>query len=325
MSSEPASRRADGWLARAGAATDADPSVAAAWLERAGAETETPLLRWSEQQPDAPPPRPVPEDRPAGAYRLSTRALGPDYDRHKRDVMHAAAALRPVEAPARPEPAAAEPALALPNLPESAPAPQDMREPAGPIGQAPRPDVPALLACLPGPVAVFADRDALLAVDLRRIRSHLVFLRLQRDLIGRRAVAVQGLLTPAVVRRPAADVALLTGAQSELLTLGVDVEAFGDDAVLVRGVPAHLRHCVDDADAADLVARIVPWLRIRASDGDRAARERGLLDAIATTRGGDPAPRLARRWLAELLEAGGQLESIPGIRRWTSTALLGGE
>jgi DNA mismatch repair protein MutL len=172
---------------------------------------------------------------------------------------------------------------------------------------------------------VFADRDALLAVDLRRIRSHLVFLRLQRDLIGRRAVAVQGLLTPAVVRRPAADVALLTGAQSELLTLGVDVEAFGDDAVLVRGVPAHLRHCVDDADAADLVARIVPWLRIRASDGDRAARERGLLDAIATTRGGDPAPRLARRWLAELLEAGGSLESIPGIRRWTSAALLGGE
>jgi DNA mismatch repair protein MutL len=173
-------------------------------------------------------------------------------------------------------------------------------------------------------VAVFADRDALLAVDLRRVRSHLVYLRLQRDLVGRRAVAVQGLLSPAVVQRPTADVALIQAARAELLGLGVDLDVFGDDAVVVRGVPAHLRHCVDDADAADLVARIVPWLRIRDADGDRAARERGLLDAIATTHGGDPAPRLARRWLAELVDAGAALESVPGIRRWTGAALLGG-
>ncbi|MFZ6183997.1 DNA mismatch repair endonuclease MutL [Nannocystis pusilla] len=330
------------WLTRAGAASEHDPARdrAAAWIERAGGEFppdldagSDPLLRWSERQPDPPPaPPPASEERRPGAYRLSTRALDHGYDRHKRAVMDAAAALRPDGAAPRPsEPERDASSAALP-LALDVPGPRDMREQTGPGGQAgapatapQRPDIPALLACLPGPVAVFADRDALLAVDLRRVRSHLVYLRLQRDLVGRRAVAVQGLLSPAVVQRPAADVALIQAARAELLGLGVDLDVFGDDAVVVRGVPAHLRHCVDDADAADLVARIVPWLRIRSGDGDRAARERGLLDAIAATHGGDPAPRLARRWLAELVDAGAALDSVPGIRRWTATALLGGE
>ncbi|PCC66521.1 DNA mismatch repair protein MutL [Nannocystis exedens] len=327
------------WLARAGAASEHDPARdrAAAWVERAGAEFPPdlhagadPLLRWSERQPDPPPTPPPAEERRPGAYRLSTRALDHGYDRHKRAVLDAAAALRPDGAAPRPAEPEREASLALP-IATDVPVPQDMREQSGPGGQAsspaaaPRPDIPALLACLPGPVAVFADRDALLAVDLRRVRSHLVYLRLQRDLVGRRAVAVQGLLSPAVVQRPPADVALIQAARAELLGLGVDLDVFGDDAVVVRGVPAHLRHCVDDADAADLVARIVPWLRIRSGDGDRAARERGLLDAIAATHGGDPAPRLARRWLAELVDAGAALDSVPGIRRWTATALLGGE
>lgn len=330
------------WLTRAGAAGEHDPAGdrAAAWIERAGGEFPPdldagadPLLRWSERQPDPPPaPPPASEERRPGAYRLSTRALDSGYDRHKRAVMDAAAALRPDGAAPRPSEPEREPSSAALPLALDVPGPRDMREQTGPGGQAgapaagqQRPDIPALLACLPGPVAVFADRDALLAVDLRRVRSHLVYLRLQRDLVGRRAVAVQGLLSPAVVQRPAADVALIQAARAELLGLGVDLDVFGDDAVVVRGVPAHLRHCVDDADAADLVARIVPWLRIRSGDGDRAARERGLLDAIAATHGGDPAPRLARRWLAELVDAGAALDSVPGIRRWTATALLGGE
>jgi DNA mismatch repair protein MutL len=188
---------------------------------------------------------------------------------------------------------------------------------------APRDSLPQLLTCLPGPVAVFAERDALLAVDLRRLRSHLVYLRLQRDLIGRRVVAVQGLLAPAVVRRPVEEVALIVSARAELLALGVDLDGFGGDAVVVRGVPAHLRHCVDDADVADLIARIVPWLRMRTRESDASAVERGLLGAIAATRGADPAPRLARRWLAELLDAGATLSEVPGLRRWTPAALLG--
>lgn len=264
----------------------------------------------------------------AGGYRLATRALAADYDEHKRGVIAAAAALRPAEArsevaaepsrePREPEGGLFAPALLGLGAEETA-APVAAREVTGP-----RTAGPEFLLCLPGPVAVFAERDALLAIDLRRLRSHLVYLRLQRDLIGRRGVAIQGLLNPAVVHRAAEEVGLIMAAQAELRTLGVDVDRFGDDAVLVRGVPAHLRHCVDDADVGDLVARIVPWLRIRSREADAAAVERGLIGAIATTHGSDPAPRLARRWLAELVEAGATLAEVPGLRRWTAAALLG--
>ncbi len=271
-------------------------------------------------------------------YRLSTRALGPGYEQHKRGVMAEAATLRPASEPSvwprDPEPVASAVEAGLPGLfaPEQlaprGPVPEDMdgvpqlpssERSSGPL----RADLPHLLTCLPGPVALFAERDTLLAIDLRRLRSHLVYLRLQRDLIGRRVVAVQGLLAPAVVRRPAEEVSLIVAARAELLTLGVDLDDFGGDAVVVRGVPAHLRHCVDDADVADLIARIVPWLRMRTREADASAVERGLLGAIAATRGGDPAPRLARRWLAELLDAGATLADVPGLRRWSAAALLG--
>ena len=265
----------------------------------------------------------------AGGYRLTTRALGSDYDEHKRGMIAAAAALRPadarVDAAAAPvaPPAEIEAGLfaasqLVVDAAEAAPA--ATREPAGP-----RAGGPEFLLCLPGPVAVFAERDALLAVDLRRLRSHLVYLRLQRDLIGKRTVAIQGLLNPAVVHRAAEEVGLIMAAQAELRALGVDVDRFGEDAVVVRGVPAHLRHCVDDADVGDLVARIVPWLRIRTREADASAIERGLLGAIATTHGSDPAPRLARRWLGELIEAGATIAEVPGVRRWTASALLGGD
>ena len=269
-----------------------------------------------------------------GGYRLSTRALTPDYDQHKRGVMAEAAALRPASEPPRVEARGSGPApLRGPTLftPDQlvTPAADDDDEVAGPaVSEASGPvraELPQLLTCLPGPVAVFAERDALLAIDLRRLRSHLVYLRLQRDLIGRRVVAVQGLLAPAVVRRPAEEVGLIVAARAELLSLGVDLDQFGADAVVVRGVPAHLRHCVADADVADLIARIVPWLRMRTREGDRSTVERGLIGAIAATQGSDPAPRLARRWLAELIDAGAALAEVPGLRRWSAAALLAGE
>jgi DNA mismatch repair protein MutL len=259
--------------------------------------------------------------------------LTPDYDQHKRGVMAEAAALRPASEPPRSElrePVVAPlrgPTLFTPDQLVTPPGDEEDEAPRPGAREAEpvRPELPQLLTCLPGPVALFAERDTLLAIDLRRLRSHLVYLRLQRDLIGRRLVAVQGLLAPAVVRRPAEEVALIVAGRAELLKLGVDLDQFGADAVVVRGVPAHLRHCVDDADVADLIARIVPWLRMRTREGDRQAMERGLIGAIAATQGSDPAPRLARRWLAELIDAGASLAEVPGLRRWSAAALLGDE
>ena len=91
---------------------------------------------------------------------------------------------------------------------------------------------------------------------------------------------------------------------------GIDLDAFGDDAIVVRGVPAHLRNCIDDADVTDLIERVIPWLRLRTREAGEVSAERAqqrrreVLNAIAETRGGDPAPRLARRWIGELLELG---------------------
>jgi len=191
--------------------------------------------------------------------------------------------------------------------------------------------VPALLTCLPGPVAVFANGDELLAVDLKRLRSYLVYQRLTREISWRREVGVQRLLSPAIVRRPSSEVKLCVAARAELLTLGIDLDAFGDDALVVRGVPAHLRHCIDDADVADLVDRVIPWLRLRAQETRTAtepqphqdAERATLLTAIAETRGGDPAPRLARRWIAEALELDLDICDVPGVVRWSGAALIG--
>ena len=195
-------------------------------------------------------------------------------------------------------------------------------------GDAASASLPQLLTCLPGPVALFESEESLLAVDLRQLRAHLVYRRLARDIGGRGGVAVQRLLSPVIVRRGRDEVALCVSARGDLLELGIDLDAFGDDAIVVRGVPAHLRNCIDDADVTDLIERVIPWLRLRAREAGDVSAERArlqrreVLNAIAETRGGDPAPRLARRWIGELLELGDSIESVPGVRRWSATALV---
>ncbi|MEZ4449448.1 MAG: hypothetical protein R3B09_08210 [Nannocystaceae bacterium] len=149
-----------------------------------------------------------------------------------------------------------------------------------------------------------------------------MYQRLLRDLRASKRLAVQGLLSPVVVRRIPDEVRLFVAAREEMLALGIDLDAFGEDAVLVRGVPAHLRGCLDDADLNDLIARVIPWLRLRAGDRAQVGPQQ-LLAAIAATRGPDPAPRLARRWIAELAQGGESLAAVPGVRRWTAAELLG--
>jgi DNA mismatch repair protein MutL len=229
----------------------------------------------------------------ARGYALSTRAASEGYAAHKRAVAADVEALRGGAA------AEAQP-----------PSQED--------------ESPVYLACLPGPVGLFADGGDLLAVDLRALRSHLVYRRLLRDL-GGEGVAAQALLSPVVIERSHADVELCTAAQDELRRLGVELEAFAEDAVIVRAVPAHLRSCVEETDVRDLVDRIVPWLRLRARDqSDDRAQSRAALQAIAATKGQDPAPRLARRWLGELLAENVVLDDVPGIRRWSASVLTSG-
>ncbi len=291
------------------------------------------------------PITPAPADMGAAgrAYRLGTRALDPSYGAHKREVRAAASELRgtrefevPVQSgPLRPVigPLFADITMPIEDDVDLDSEEEDdgrdhtVEEVAGEVegGRA----LPRLLTCLPGPVAIYVDPAAvggepsLLAVDLRALRSHLVFGRLMRDLKASRSLAVQRLLHPVVVACPADDVRLCAEGKEELLELGVDLDAFGGDAVVVRGVPAHLRTCLEDADVIDLIARVIPWLRLRSSDRQRAEPQ-ALLSAMAASAARDPAARLAKRWIAELVEAGESLDEVPGVRRWTAATLLGG-
>ena len=178
-----------------------------------------------------------------------------------------------------------------------------------------------LLTCLPGPVALMRAGDDVLAIDLPVLRSHLVYQRLREDL-GAGPLGAQGLLQPVVVKRTRDDLKLWADAGDALGGLGLVAEPFGDEALIVRAVPAGLRGCLDEPDVGDLVERVLAWLRVRGRRGASEGERDGALQAIAQTRGGDPGPRLARRWCKELRDAGVDLAEVPGIRRWTAAALV---
>lgn len=256
-------------------------------VRRFEASTPTPTLA---------PQNKTPAQPRQGGYSLRTAATRaePDYLAHRREVDATASALR------RP--------IAEPKGASAADAPR----PTAPVDSGPP---LALLTCLPGPVALLRYGDELLSVDMRALRSHLVYRRLADDL-GSGTIAAQGLLSPVVVARSAADVGLCARNEEALAGLGLVVEAFGDDAVMVRAVPAGLRHCVEEPDLEDLIDRVIAWLRVH----DAADSRRGL-QVVADTRGADPAPRLARRWVRELLDANVDLASTPGIRVFTVEAL----
>jgi DNA mismatch repair protein MutL len=129
-----------------------------------------------------------------------------------------------------------------------------------------------------------------------------------------------------VVRRRGDEIDLLLRQRERLLELGVDLEGFGEQAVVVRAVPAVLRKILDDSDVGELLERLLPWLRMRehadAGEANQVIAE--AVAAIAETRGADPTPRLARAWLADALREG-PIEEVPGVRRWTAGELLGSE
>jgi hypothetical protein len=94
----------------------------------------------------------------------------------------------------------------------------------------------------------------------------------------------------------------------------------------IRAVPAALQSCVDDADLSDLIERLLPWLGMRDREGHSdEARPEVALGVIADTRDRrDPAPLLARRWMEEVLADKGELDQVPGLRRWSALELVRG-
>ncbi len=271
--------------AGAGPEPDAEPSRSFTWSE-----------------PPAPAPAPARDGGGAG-YRLSTRALGREYGEHKEQVREVTRALGP-------------------RLPGGATAPGPAAQGSGaPAGREPEPAAasgPVFLGCLPGPVALYELDGELLAADLLRLRAHLVRRRLERDLAGGE-IAAQGLLSPAVVRRPGPEVALVAAHGQALARLGLVVEPFAEDALVVRAVPAALSGWVEAADLGALLDRVLPWLRLHAQG--KSPLEAGA-EPLSHGGGRDPAPRLARRFMRELVALGEPLDRAPGLRRWRPGDLI---
>jgi len=89
-------------------------------------------------------------------------------------------------------------------------------------------------------LAVAAD-GALVIIDQHAAHERLTEERLRAEFLAGQVVA-QPLLLPVVVDLPPSDASRLLGHGEALRRLGLDIEAFGPGAILVRGVPAALKN-----------------------------------------------------------------------------------
>jgi len=96
-------------------------------------------------------------------------------------------------------------------------------------------------------LAVAAD-GALVIIDQHAAHERLTEERLRGQFLAGSVVA-QPLLLPVVVDLPVSDAARLVAQEENLARLGLEIEAFGPGAVLVRALPAALK----DPDAAGLL------------------------------------------------------------------------
>jgi len=154
-------------------------------------------------------------------------------------------------------------------------------------------------------IAVAAD-ESLVVVDQHAAHERLTHEALRAQLLDG-GVRSQALLLPAVVDLPAADAARLLERGTELARLGLDIEAFGPGAVLVRALPAVLgapepapllRDLADElaelAEATALAARLDTILARMACHGSiRAGRRLGASEMDALLRRMEATPRAA--------------------------------
>ncbi len=124
------------------------------------------------------------------------------------------------------------------------------------------------LGQLLGTYLVLEAKDRLLLVDQHAAHERVLYERLRADWAERR-VARQGLLAPLAVELAPRALATLLEQAGAVADLGFEVEAFGEDAVAVRAVPALL----SDRDPAALVRGLADELVAAgaAADATRAS------------------------------------------------------
>lgn len=107
------------------------------------------------------------------------------------------------------------------------------------------------------------SEHGLMVVDQHAAHERILYERLRRDWLER-GVPSQGLLAPVTVPLAPRSVAALEAATGTTARLGFEIEAFGDDAVLVRAIPAEL----SGQDVAALVTELASALAEIEREGD---------------------------------------------------------
>jgi len=136
--------------------------------------------------------------------------------------------------------------------------------------------------------------DGIVIVDQHAAHERLVYERMKRALANGR-VATQPLLIPEVVELDPSDVARISDRAAEFAELGLVIEPFGSDAVLVRESPAVL----GDVDLKSLVRDLADDLA--ETGAAHSLKER--LDHISATLACHTSVRAGRRLTAEEMNA----------------------
>jgi len=97
--------------------------------------------------------------------------------------------------------------------------------------------------------------DGMMVIDQHALHERILYEEL-KSRVAKGQVESQRLLVPEPVDLPAAEAGLLVEQTELLLQLGLDIEPFGGDTVLVRSIPAMLPHVVPDRLVRDLAEHL---------------------------------------------------------------------
>jgi DNA mismatch repair protein MutL len=141
---------------------------------------------------------------------------------------------------------------------------------------------------------VAQSEDGLVIVDQHAAHERLVYEEMKRALSSG-GVARQGLLIPEIVEMEREEVDRLDARAAEFAELGLSLERFGDDAVIIREIPALL----GQTDVASVVRRLADDL---ASIGDGLALKEKL-EAVCSSMACHGSVRAGRRLNADEMNA----------------------
>ncbi|MDG2148556.1 MAG: DNA mismatch repair endonuclease MutL [Planctomycetota bacterium] len=156
--------------------------------------------------------------------------------------------------------------------------------------------------------------EGLVLVDQHALHERILYARLQDDLAAGR-IERQGLLVPHPVRLTPELHALALEKSEELQRLGLEIEDFGSDTVVVRSVPAVLRQ--ESVD--DLVEALVAPPDVHGGVPHGLDRRLFTMACHAAVKAGD---KLKEEEIAELIEQGEQLEHDSTCPHGRPTRLL---